>query len=160
MLIPQRKLLGFTLIELIVVIVLVSIVSVVAASRFLNRSGFSVIAAQEQAIAITQQIQLGRMQSNISDISDIGELNSRYQLAIKDSCFGSRYSCTLANPEEQSDYLALDNIQVSAPTSLLNFDLLGRPVCESCTYPITIQFTQFSESASICINSEGFVDAC
>jgi MSHA pilin protein MshC len=157
MLIPQRKLLGFTLIELIVVSVLVSIVSVVAASRFLNRSGFSVIAAQEQAIAITQQIQLGRMQSNISDI---GELNSRYQLAIKDSCFGSRYSCTLANPEEQSDYLALDNIQVSAPTSLLNFDLLGRPVCESCTYPITIQFTQFSESASICINSEGFVDAC
>ncbi len=59
MLIQQRKLSGFTLIELIVVIILVSIVSVVAATRLLNRSGFSVIAAQEQAIAITQQIQLG-----------------------------------------------------------------------------------------------------
>ncbi|MBY6197075.1 Tfp pilus assembly protein FimT/FimU [Vibrio hangzhouensis] len=155
--IQPRKLAGFTLIELIVVLILLSVISVVAASRFMGRSGFSVEAAKEQAVAIVQQIQLGRMQSNINEVSD---LNRRYQLVIQQDCFGSRYSCSQSNKQGQSDYLQLEGVQVSAPLNQIDFDLLGRPVCDSCTFPIQIQFSQHSDSASLCINSEGFVDAC
>ena len=61
---------GFTLVELIIVIIILGIISTFAASRFVGTSSFSTFSAQEQAISVIRQIQVNRMQSNVSAAND------------------------------------------------------------------------------------------
>lgn len=145
---------GFTLVELVVVILLLSILSVYAVSRYSGASGFSAYAAQQQAITVIRQIQLSRMQSNVSTVS------SNYQLSVSDSCLGSVASC--ATTEARSNRLELpDNIRFSQ-TMTVGFDLLGNPVCLStaCPTDYKIEIVSSADTLAVCINNQGYVYGC
>ncbi|MBD1558969.1 prepilin-type N-terminal cleavage/methylation domain-containing protein [Vibrio sp. S9_S30] len=155
---------GFTLTELIVVILLLGIISTYATSKYVGVSGFSTFAAQEQAISIIRQIQLGRMQSNLPSLDYSGN-QSQYRLVVSGNCLGSGTGCTADN---RSNYVFIDDQTFSfTPASMIvEFDLLGVPTCISgCTTPsaggnITVGISNGVESARVCINSEGFVYGC
>ncbi|WED21542.1 type II secretion system GspH family protein [Vibrio sp. JC009] len=151
--IPSRYSPGFTLIELVVVIILLGIVSVYAASRYMGKSGFSAYAAQEQAISVIRQVQLGRMYSNVSDSA----LSDRYKLQVSSSCLGSVAGC--ADGESSSDNLVLDDdltISTSSSSPVL-FDLLGNPASGGT---VTITISSDNDSVGVCINEQGYVYGC
>ncbi|MBE4608072.1 type II secretion system protein [Vibrio navarrensis] len=153
-----RKPNGFTLVELIVVILLLGIISVYAASRFSGPASFSVYVAQEQAISIIRQLQVYRMQSNTTN-SD----NPNFELTASGGCLGSTAGCTAAvTPqvaESRSDVMRLDGVSVTSTVSPIRFDLRGNPLQAdgSALNSVTITFSASGESASVCINSQGYV---
>ncbi len=149
---------GFTLVELITVMVLVSILAAYAVPRFASRSDFSAQAAQEQAISIIRQIQLGRMQSNVDTAA------AEYQLLIAANCLGSVAGCNSTGNARlnRNDYLDItDNVSFS-PLMTVNFNLLGEPTVldEATVRAVTITITNATESVNVCINSEGYVYGC
>ncbi|WP_375751514.1 type II secretion system protein [Vibrio sp. HN007] len=146
---------GFTLIELVIVTILLGIISVYAASRYIGKSSFSTYAAQEQAISIVRQIQLGRMYSNVTTPDD------NYQLEISGNCLGSVQSCDLSDDDAEtiSNRLLIDDsLTLSSTHSLINFDLLGNPDVGAVT--ITISNASGTESNRVCINAQGYVNGC
>ncbi|MCG6408459.1 prepilin-type N-terminal cleavage/methylation domain-containing protein [Vibrio fluvialis] len=156
-----RKAGGFTLVELIVVILLVAILSAYAASRFIGVSSFSAYAAKEQAVSIIRQIQVSRMQSNLSDAAL--QSNGHYVLQVSSSCLGSvaaLRAVALSNDDQRSDVLRGNNLSfassVALSTQRVQFDLLGNPQNEAAA-GVTITITAPDSSASVCINSQGYV---
>ena len=149
---------GFTLVELIIVIIILGIISTFAASRFVGTSSFSTFSAQEQAISVIRQIQVNRMQSNVSAAND------SFRLAINSDCLGSVTACNLnlANStqrqqaEARSDHVREDGITFTPANTVVDFDLLGNPSVSSGVN-ITISSTTTSNSAQVCINSQGYV---
>ncbi|MGL0929953.1 prepilin-type N-terminal cleavage/methylation domain-containing protein [Vibrio vulnificus] len=154
----KRAQAGFTLVELIVVIILISIVSAYAASRYIGTGSFSAYAAQEQAISIIRQLQVYRMQSNTTNSA-----NPNFELTASGGCLGSTAGCTAASTpqaaESRSDVMRLDGVSVSSTISPIRFDLRGNPLQTngSALNSVTITFTASGESASVCINSQGYV---
>ncbi|MCG6306007.1 prepilin-type N-terminal cleavage/methylation domain-containing protein [Vibrio vulnificus] len=154
----KRAQAGFTLVELIVVILLLSIVSAYAASRYIGTGSFSAYAAQEQAISIIRQLQVYRMQSNTTNSA-----NSNFELTASGGCLGSTAGCSAAATpqaaESRSDVMRLDGVSVSSTISPIRFDLRGNPLQTngSALNSVTITFTASGESASVCINSQGYV---
>ncbi|EGR0109715.1 type II secretion system protein [Vibrio vulnificus] len=154
----KRAQAGFTLVELIVVILLLSIVSAYAASRYIGTGSFSAYAAQEQAISIIRQLQVYRMQSNTTNSA-----NPNFELTASGGCLGSTAGCTAAATpqaaESRSDVMRLDGVSVSSTISPIRFDLRGNPLQTngSALNSVTITFTASGESASVCINSQGYV---
>ncbi|MGR2992478.1 prepilin-type N-terminal cleavage/methylation domain-containing protein [Vibrio vulnificus] len=154
----KRAQAGFTLVELIVVIILISIVSAYAASRYIGTGSFSAYAAQEQAISIIRQLQVYRMQSNTTNSA-----NPNFELTASGGCLGSTAGCTAAATpqaaESRSDVMRLDGVSVSSTISPIRFDLRGNPLQTngSALNSVTITFTASGESASVCINSQGYV---
>ncbi|EGQ7966801.1 type II secretion system protein [Vibrio vulnificus] len=154
----NQTLKGFTLIELIVVILLISIVSAYAASRYIGTGSFSAYAAQEQAISIIRQLQVYRMQSNTT-----GTYNLSFQLTASGGCLGSTVGCDVATTpqaaQSRSDVMRLEGVSVSSTMSPIRFDLRGNPLQTdgSALNSVTITFTASGESASVCINSQGYV---
>ncbi|AAO09884.1 TPA: prepilin-type N-terminal cleavage/methylation domain-containing protein [Vibrio vulnificus] len=154
----KRAQAGFTLVELIVVILLLSIVSAYAASRYIGTGSFSAYAAQEQAISIIRQLQVYRMQSNTTNSA-----NPNFELTASGGCLGSTAGCTAASTpqaaESRSDVMRLDGVSVSSTISPIRFDLRGNPLQTngSALNSVTITFTASGESASVCINSQGYV---
>ncbi|MCA0771858.1 type II secretion system protein [Vibrio vulnificus] len=154
----KRAQAGFTLVELIVVILLISIVSAYAASRYIGTGSFSAYAAQEQAISIIRQLQVYRMQSNTTNSA-----NPNFELTASGGCLGSTAGCSAAATpqaaESRSDVMRLDGVSVSSTTSPICFDLRGNPLQTngSALNSVTITFTASGESASVCINSQGYV---
>ncbi|CAG21581.1 prepilin-type N-terminal cleavage/methylation domain-containing protein [Photobacterium profundum] len=155
---------GFTLIELIIVIILVGIISLTAASRMSGRSSFDAFITRDQAIAIARQIQITAMQTD-------GTLNACQRLVItnvaneENSRFGRPAACS-SNDDMFSDVLRGKQAEVTFMTSVTNiyFNLLGRPVDATskriCTTSSGCKVTVRSrngETASLCINSEGFI---
>ncbi|MDF4956954.1 type II secretion system protein, partial [Vibrio parahaemolyticus] len=108
--------LGFTLMELILVIVLLSILSLFAASRFMGSSSFSAYTLQERVISVIRQVQVNRMQSNISipnksyperclpSSYKAGEDSSytNFCLSITSTCIGASAACNLASKERDA----------------------------------------------------------
>ncbi|EKO3438813.1 GspH/FimT family pseudopilin [Vibrio fluvialis] len=154
----MQKLRGFTLVELIVVVLLVAILSAYAASRFLGVSSFSAFAAQDQAISIIRQIQVSRMQSNLSDVAL--QTNSYYVLAVQPGCLGSVAACALNQDDSRSDVLRGNQLSFSSSVVLTNqriqFDLLGNPKNEAAS-GVTITISAPGSSAAVCINTQGYV---
>ncbi|EGR1893615.1 type II secretion system protein [Vibrio vulnificus] len=154
----KRAQAGFTLVELIVVILLISIVSAYAASRYIGTGSFSAYAAQEQAISIIRQLQVYRMQSNTTNSA-----NPNFELTASGGCLGSSAGCSAAATpqaaESRSDVMRLDGVSVSSTISPICFDLRGNPLQTngSALNSVTITFTASGESASVCINSQGYV---
>ncbi|EPT0966038.1 type II secretion system protein [Vibrio vulnificus] len=154
----KRAQAGFTLVELIVVILLISIVSAYAASRYIGTGSFSAYAAQEQAISIIRQLQVYRMQSNTTNSA-----NPNFELTASGGCLGSTAGCSAAATpqaaESRSDVMRLDGVSVSSTISPIRFDLRGNPLQTngSALNSVTITFTASGESASVCINSQGYV---
>ncbi|EJO2021203.1 type II secretion system protein [Vibrio vulnificus] len=154
----KRAQAGFTLVELIVVILLISIVSAYAASRYIGTGSFSAYAAQEQAISIIRQLQVYRMQSNTTNSA-----NPNFELTASGGCLGSSAGCSAAATpqaaESRSDVMRLDGVSVSSTVSSIRFDLRGNPLQTngSALNSVTITFTASGESASVCINSQGYV---
>ncbi|PMG27363.1 prepilin-type N-terminal cleavage/methylation domain-containing protein [Vibrio splendidus] len=153
---PTSK--GFTLVELIIVIIILGIVSTFAASRFAGTSSYSTFTAQEQTISVIRQIQVNRMQSNVSAADD------SFHLAINSNCLGSVTACSLnlsnsaqkAQADVRSDYVRISDITFSPANTVIDFDLLGNPSI-SAGVNITINSTTSSNSAQVCINSQGYV---
>ncbi|EHU9446519.1 prepilin-type N-terminal cleavage/methylation domain-containing protein [Vibrio vulnificus] len=149
---------GFTLVELIVVILLISIVSAYAASRYIGTGSFSAYAAQEQAISVIRQLQVYRMQSNTTNSA-----NPNFELTASGGCLGSSAGCSAAATpqaaESRSDVMRLDGVSVSSTISPIRFDLRGNPLQTngSALNSVTITFTASGESASVCINNQGYV---
>ncbi|MEZ8109247.1 prepilin-type N-terminal cleavage/methylation domain-containing protein [Vibrio splendidus] len=149
---------GFTLVELIIVIIILGIVSTFAASRFAGTSSFSTFAAQEQVISVIRQIQVNRMQSNVSAAND------SFRLAINSNCLGSVTACSLnlsnsaqkAQSDTRSDYVRESDISFSPANTIIDFDLLGNPSV-SAGVNITINSNTSSNNAQVCINSQGYV---
>ncbi|HDY7469959.1 TPA: prepilin-type N-terminal cleavage/methylation domain-containing protein [Vibrio vulnificus] len=154
----KRAQAGFTLVELIVVILLISIVSAYAASRYIGTGSFSAYAAQEQAISIIRQLQVYRMQSNTTNSA-----NPNFELTASGGCLGSTAGCSAAATpqaaESRSDVMRLEGVSVSSTISPIRFDLRGNPLQTngSALNSVTITFTASGESASVCINSQGYV---
>ncbi|MEZ8548777.1 prepilin-type N-terminal cleavage/methylation domain-containing protein [Vibrio cyclitrophicus] len=149
---------GFTLVELIIVIIILGIISTFAASRFTGTSSYSTFTAQEQTISVIRQIQVNRMQSNVSAAND------SFRLAINSDCLGSVSACSLnlsnsaqkSQADARSDYVRESDISFSSPNTIVEFDLLGNPSV-STGVSITINSTTTSNSAQVCINSQGYV---
>lgn len=149
---------GFTLVELIIVIIILGIISTFAASRFVGTSSFSTFAAQEQAISVIRQIQVNRMQSNVSAASD------SFRLAINSDCLGSVTACSFnlsnsaqkSQADARSDYVRESDISFSPTNTIIDFDLLGNPSV-SAGVNITINSTTSNNSTQVCINSQGYV---
>ncbi|EHU9450856.1 TPA: type II secretion system protein [Vibrio vulnificus] len=156
----KRAQAGFTLVELIVVILLLSIVSAYAASRYIGTGSFSAYAAQEQAISVIRQLQVYRMQSNTTNSA-----NPNFELTASGGCLGSSAGCSAADTpqaaESRSDVMRLDGVSVSSTISPIRFDLRGNPLQTngSALNSVTITFTASGESASVCINSQGYVSS-
>ncbi|ELE2043180.1 type II secretion system protein [Vibrio vulnificus] len=154
----KRAQAGFTLVELIVVILLITIVSAYAASRYIGTGSFSAYAAQEQAISIIRQLQVYRMQSNTTNSA-----NPNFELTASGGCLGSTAGCSAAATpqaaESRSDVMRLEGVSVSSTISPIRFDLRGNPLQTngSALNGVTITFTASGESASVCINSQGYV---
>lgn len=149
---PAFRYTGFTLVELVVVIILIGILALYAGSRYIGVSSFSAYAAQQQAIAIIRQIQLGRMYSNLSDPSGL----TNYQLHISSNCLGSVQSCAASDGSSNSNRLVVeDNLRFS-PSATINFDLLGNPDSGA----LTINITSDSERVGVCINPQGYIYGC
>ncbi len=150
----QKDQKGFTLVELIVVILLVSILSVYAASRFSGVSSVSAYAAQDQAISIIRQIQLDRMQSNLSSTST----NSDYTLQISSSCLGSVEACSSGISDNRSDILQGNDLSFSTvpSVSVIEFSLLGNPL-NAAASGVTINIVSPGSKTSVCLNSQGYV---
>ncbi|CDT91856.1 prepilin-type N-terminal cleavage/methylation domain-containing protein [Vibrio coralliirubri] len=149
---------GFTLVELIIVIIILGIISTFAASRFIGTSRFSTFSAQEQVISVIRQIQVNRMQSNVS------AANNSFRLAINSDCLGSVTACRLdlsnsaqkSQADTRSDYVRAADISFSPANTIIDFDLLGNPSV-SAGVNITINSITSSNSAQVCINSQGYV---
>lgn len=146
--------LGFTLVELVVVILLVSIVSAAAYSRYMGTSGFSAFTAQEQAMSVIRQVQINRMQSNLSSPSS----NINYVLAISSNCLGSVAGCANISNGQRSDFVSEEGITFSVSPSLntVSFDLLGNPI-DSAASGVSITIRSSANTVQLCINSQGYV---
>ncbi|WP_082040433.1 type II secretion system protein [Vibrio hyugaensis] len=169
--------LGFTLMELILVIVLLSILSLYAASRFMGKGSVSAFALQEQAISVIRQIQVNRMQSNITipnkpypercfpSSYNSGEDSSytNFCLSITSSCIGSSASCALLGNERdsRSDVVIDKSAQFSiidGTSSPIEFDLLGNPLSvASDSISILIRDVNGQSQCRVLINSQGYV---
>ncbi|NAW86805.1 prepilin-type N-terminal cleavage/methylation domain-containing protein [Photobacterium halotolerans] len=156
---------GFTLIELILVIILLGILSVTAASRLIGRSSFDAYLARDQAISLARQIQLRAM----SNINDQGDLNPCLSLLVAPDHFGPP-ACADTTFSGRAITASDDDITVTGDLlGEVRFDLLGRPYRQDgsgsktplCTTECQITFvSRNAQSASICINREGYIHAC
>lgn len=160
----RRSASGFTLIELILVIVLLSIVSLFAASRFIGKSSFSAYAIQDQVISVIRQVQLNRMQSNLTDPDDIIDMDGNFRLRVEESCIGSVAACALSEDERasRSDVVADNYVTFSVTNSpapgYIDFDLLGNPVdLNSGEISIWIEDKSGNSRCEVLINSQGYV---
>ncbi|MGR5060409.1 type II secretion system protein [Vibrio rotiferianus] len=142
---------GFTLIELVMVIVILSVVSLYAASRYLS-AGIPAAAVQDQAIAVIRQVQVNRMQSNLSDTTIVDK--NDFILNVTNNCIGSKASCS-SQTESRSDWFMPDGVSFS-PNLELEFNLLGNP--SGATPTIQITENGSGKTCSIHINSQGYVE--
>jgi MSHA pilin protein MshC len=152
---------GFTLIELVVVIVILSSLSIYAASRYSSSSGFSIYAAQTQAIAIIRQIQLARMQG-----ADTGSGSSDDRLLVSQHCLGSVLICQENSSDlASSRRLVLPQQHYFFPSITVDFDLLGAPIAGPVKINISGEAQKNHQQAddallAVCINSQGYVYGC
>ncbi|CAH1218170.1 MSHA pilin protein MshC [Vibrio harveyi] len=139
---------GFTLIELVMVIVILSILSLYASSRFM-RTGISAVAIQDQVISVVRQVQVNRMQSNVS--SAVG--SNDFILSVTANCIGSKESCS-SKSSNRSDWFEDSSVTFS-PAREVQFDLLGNPTPSSVT--ISISENNSSQTCTVAINEQGYV---
>jgi len=130
------------------VIVILSILSLYASSRFM-RTGISAVAIQDQVISVVRQVQVNRMQSNVS--SAVG--NNDFILSIATNCIGSKASCS-SQSSSRSDWVEDSSVTFS-PVQEVQFDLLGNPAPSSVT--ISISENNSSQTCTVTINEQGYV---
>ncbi len=148
--------------ELILVIVLISIVSLYAAPRFFGKSSFSVYALQDQVVSVVRQVQLNRMQSNITDTEKFNEAKNNFLLQVSGSCIGSVAACALSEDAQasRSDVVSDKSFSFSITNSAnpVEFDLRGNPTGLTSEYIlISIEDNNGSNSCQVKINSQGYV---
>ncbi|WP_053062425.1 prepilin-type N-terminal cleavage/methylation domain-containing protein [Photobacterium aquae] len=154
---------GFTLVELIVVIVLIGIISVVAATRLIGRSSYDPYLNRDQAIAMTRQIQVASMNSELGQ--------DCRQLVVSADYFGSPVSCAgFVHPlTGASDNLALSVTGLPDGVNSMMFNLMGQPYyldAGNTPQRLCLRGCRFvfggnrsGEQAVMAMNKEGYVYA-
>ena len=142
------SMLGYTLIELIVVVVVLTILSVTIAPRFFTTSGTSEYLYQDQLLNLLRRVQMQAMQCTDCVIPTV-DITSSSVLVTGTSC--SDDSSMALCPSER------DAISFSANTTPIGFDSLGRPqgcigVCQ-----LTVQG---ASALRVCIETEGYIHPC
>lgn len=146
------------MIELIVVIVLIAIMSVFAATRYFGPSSYSAYTYQEAIISVIRQLQVNRMQSNLSESAP----NSKYILQVSSDCIGSVAACSQSaeSDYQRSDVVRSDDatfsLQGNPSSNYIEFDLKGNPSW-SGTGDIKIDIQAQGSTSTLCINSQGYV---
>jgi len=143
----MKKTDGFTLVELVVVIIIVGILAVSAASRFANKSDFSLRTEQELLIAALFQAQQLAMSGR----------PVQFKILTANS-FSLRDAANTAN-----DY---DIAGITYPQKLTGGVVLS-PVSLERTYnnlgataAATMTLTAGSDSVSVCLEASGYARAC
>lgn len=170
---------GFTLLELIIVVVLVGTLSVVAASRYSGRGGFDTYSLQGKMIASLRQMQFRAMQDTRANFChqivfdtaapatgpSSNDFSNTASAAVA-SCATTIASDTPDNLRIESEDFAALNASLSAvdgstAISFINFTGLGRPLTSVSNCSVDCRITVATQtSASVCINSEGFIRGC
>ncbi|KDM92798.1 prepilin-type N-terminal cleavage/methylation domain-containing protein [Photobacterium galatheae] len=156
---------GFTLIELILVIILLGVLSMTAASRLIGRSSFDAYLARDQAVSLARQIQLRAM----SNQTPQGTLDPCLSLRVQSNHFGPA-TCAATTYSGRALITSADGVTIGGTIQGdIQFDLLGRPYqLDShgsktllCVTGCQITFiSRNTQSASLCINREGYIHAC
>lgn len=167
---------GFTLLELIIVIIILGILSVSVSTRFGGTSGFAEYTYQARLISSLRNMQLRAMQDT--------RQNYCFQINFSNSpaAFGPPTlsynpgtpsdTCSTAIDHTGPEYLATSASEMSdesvvfgsLPFNYIGFDNLGRPVTDdlssvNCSAGCQVDFVA-QETASVCIESEGYIHVC
>ncbi len=170
---------GFSFVELITVVLLIGILSVVAVARFTGSDGFAEYTFQNRFISALRNMQQRAMQDNRSgycyQINLItGAVNPAFGPPTTDYAPGNQGASCATSIEHSalalataSDEIAAENVLINAFDSavaapgFIGFDGLGRPLTDlsNCSAGCQIQFVG-SNTASVCVESEGYIHAC
>lgn len=121
----MRRALGFTIVELVTVMIIIGVIAAVSAPRFLGRDAFDArgsYATLSAALRYAQKTAIAQrttVYANINTASRVVCLGytSNCSSAVIDPATQAAYSKTLSN-----------NVTLTASTSIIGFDGLGRPV--------------------------------
>lgn len=150
-----RRIQGFTLVELIVVILLLAIISAYAASRFTGRGDVAAAVLQHQVVSVVRQVQVNRMQSNISASAALA-INQNFTLDVGSDCVGSEAACTQRS-DSRSDWVSSELVRFSStPVAPIRFDLLGNPTGNAAS-GASISIISSEETCKVDINAQGYV---
>lgn len=175
--VPIGQASGFTLIELVVVMILVGVLSVVAAVRFQDKTGYAEYAYRDRFINSLRNIQVRAMQDSRAGFCF--RLNiatgsaSAYGPPSLDYSPGNQ-AATCASGVSSSELLTVTNAQLlkddieialsdgtSTSISYIGFDSLGNALTSvaNCRFGCKVTFSG-EGSASVCVNTEGYIYAC
>ena len=161
---------GFTIVELVVVIIVISILAVTAIPRLTVTESFSATTDRDQLIALLISVQTRAMQNTEFVFDFTGNIVSEkcHTVAFTTDEIGmlaqrSNGLCStgFAASDDVDDFLkfmpendfTVRNL-ANATVSQIGFNNLGQPVPQTA-YKIT-----FDSSASLCIESEGYIHVC
>ncbi|WP_068544955.1 type II secretion system protein [Thalassotalea crassostreae] len=153
---------GVTLIELVVVILIVTILAVTVAPRFIGVSSFDAYVYRDQMISSLRLIQQQAMQQT--------DANSCHQILLTNQGYGQSNNCSVPSlvPDWDSNNLGFaipadSTVTIrSLSTNTFTFNSLG--TAEECTgfgsRICIIEFANGNDSASICIEAQGYIHDC
>ncbi len=163
---------GFTLIELVIVMVVAAVLLVSAGGRFFSASDVSVFQLRDQLIGQLRQLQTRSMQ-------DVAGLKSRCPVLVISSTGAApatsnacSSSASVSPSSNDASQLVWNGATVSVSTGVLpqlfRFDSWGRPVqydallnaSTLCSAGCTITVSRDAVSASLCIQSSGYISSC
>ncbi|MCU7554689.1 prepilin-type N-terminal cleavage/methylation domain-containing protein [Alteromonas sp. ASW11-19] len=169
---------GFTLIELVVTLLVIAVIAVTAAARFQDNTGYTEYTLQQRLISSLRHMQYRAMQDDRAGFC--------YQLVFQNGsspAFGpstSNYSagqesssCSLSIALRAPDYLQANSAEISGESvtmatregrgqiTFMGFTNLGRPLTNNfnCLSGCEVTFTG-ADTASVCVEREGFIYAC
>jgi MSHA pilin protein MshC len=167
---------GFTLIELIVVIIILGILAVSVFTRFDGTSGYAEYTYQARLISSLRNMQQRAMQDT--------RQNYCFQINFSSSpaAFGpptlsynpgdAAATCSTSIDHSNPDYLTTSASEMnddevvygSLPFNFIGFDNLGRPLTDdsdspNCATSCQVDFVA-QNTASVCIESEGYIHVC
>jgi len=179
-----QKMLGFTLIELIVVIILISIMAVTVLPKFFSSNGFEEFTYRDELITKLRAIQLRSMQQTTDEMCNQVHIQTTpFIIGLQDTVPDENAveRCRISNVEHpelcntsenkticyagDTTRVVIDSkhgvgFTISEGLNSFNFSALGRPLDCLAKDPCEITITVTGEnSLKILINSEGYIHA-
>jgi MSHA pilin protein MshC len=170
---------GYTFIELITVLILIGIVSTVAVSRFIGTDGFAEYTYQNRLISSLRNMQQRAMHDNragfcfqVNLVSGaatpaFGPPSVNFVLGNEANTCGSGIDISNDFLSTTATEIASEKLTLTASDGGVNsltyigFDGLGKPLTNlsNCSSGCQVSFAG-TDSASVCVESQGYVYAC